>query len=122
MKNSGLSNRFSNREVWMFWHTCMWCGKGGFDSLHHIISPSSQHYHKGKFNSSILNSSPMHNCECHLDNPHLHKLKYERLLLEKTFKALANINYGLTSNDREFYRIYHATHYRGDKVGRGLWN
>jgi len=114
MKNSGLQNRFSPNDtyVWMFWYKCMWCGENKWDCLHHIISPSSLDHRLGEFNSSILNSSPMHNRKCHIDNGLLHHRDIEIKLLEKTMTALKYDGYILTNLDRAFTEAYWDTHFK----------
>lgn len=114
MKKTGLQYRFCkmDTEVWMFWHKCMWCGKNRWDCLHHIISPSSMGHHPGEFNTSILNSSPMHNNGCHIDNGELHHREMEIKLLEKTMTALSYLRYDLTETDREFINIYNDSHFK----------
>lgn len=66
----------------------------------------------GDFNESILNSSPMHNHGCHLDNPELHKRETEIKLLEKTMTVLIHKEYKLTKKDKSFQMAYWDTHYR----------
>ena len=114
MKNTGLKYRFAplEKEVWMFWHRCMWCGENKWDCLHHIISPSSMGHQPGEFNASILNSSPMHNHKCHLDNGKLHHRDTEIKLLEKTMTVLIHKEYKLTDLDREFIDAYRESHYK----------
>ena len=114
MKQTGLQYRFApmDTDVWMFWHRCMWCGQNRWDCLHHIISPSSMDHKHGDFNTSILNSSPMHNHGCHLDNGKLHHRETEILLLEKTMTALAYKHYRLTDLDKLFKETYHDTHFK----------
>jgi len=114
MKKSGLQYRFSeiDKEVWMFWYRCMWCGKNQWDCLHHIISPSSMDHKHGDFNASILNSSAMHNNRCHLDNGELHHRDVEIKLLKKTLKMLMIKGYKLTETDKEFQKVYWDTHFK----------
>ena len=114
MKQSGLQYRFaeSDKEVWMFWYRCMWCGKNRWDCLHHIISPSSMGHTHGDFNTSILNSSAMHNCGCHLDNGELHHRETEIKLLEKTLTMLKFKKYKLTDLDKQFQKVYWETHFK----------
>ena len=113
MKNTGLQYRFNphDKEVWMFWHRCMWCGQNRWDCLHHIISPSSRGHHKGEYNTSIFNSSPMHNHGCHLDNGKLHHREVEIKLLRKTMQAIKMQGYKLNDLDREFFQVYEESHY-----------
>ena len=114
MKNNGLQNRFAKGDtlVWMFWYQCMWCGENRWDCLHHIISSSSRDHQHGTFNESILNSSPMHNEKCHINNGELHHREVEIKLLEKTMTALAYDDYILTNLDREFITAYWDTHFK----------
>lgn len=109
MKNKGLKNRFNPEEVksaWCFWYKCLWCGMSGADSLHHIKSPSSQDYVEGDFNSSVLNSFPIHNEKCHLYNPKLHKLENERKMILKVLKILLRNDYSLKEKDIIFIKKY----------------
>lgn len=101
-----------DKEVWLFHHKCMWCGRNKWDCLHHIISPSSHEHKHGEFNTSILNSSPMHNYGCHLNNGELHHRKVEIKLLEKTMTTLAYKHYEMTDLDRQFQTTYWETHYK----------
>lgn len=114
IKRSGLQYRFSpiDTEIWLFHHKCMWCGRNRWDCLHHIISPSSMDHKHGDFNTSILNSSPMHNHGCHLDNGELHHQAVEIKLLEKTMTTLAYSHYHLNDIDKQFIEIYWDTHYK----------
>lgn len=114
MKKKGLQYRFNpiDKEAWMFWRKCMWCGQNDWDCLHHIISPSSMNHKHGKFNESIFNSSPMHNSGCHLDNGRLHHGDVEIKLLDKTMQALKIQGYELTENDQEFFDAYHESHFK----------
>lgn len=108
MKNRGLKNRFGNdvRIAWTSWYKCLWCGKSGADCLHHIKSPSSRDYKKGKFNRSALNSCPLHNHSCHLYNPELHKPETEEKLLLKVFDVLGKNGYKLKEIDEDFIKNY----------------
>ena len=114
MKQNGLQYRFCpiDKEVWIFWHRCMWCGKNQWDCLHHIISPSSFDHKHGDFNTSILNSSPMHNNGCHLDNSELHKRRVEIKLLKKTMTVLIHKEYVPTDLDNKFMIAYWDTHFK----------
>jgi hypothetical protein len=109
MKNNGLRNRFDEDEIrsaWAFNYRCFWCDKSGFDCFHHIISPSSDRYIDGDFNSSILNSFPIHNFGCHLYNPRLHKRNQESRMLRKTIKYLFSQGYELKDIDKKFISVY----------------
>ena len=66
----------------------------------------------GEFNTSILNSSPMHNHGCHLDNGKLHHRETEIKLLQKTMTAISLQEYELTDLDREFIETYRDSHYQ----------
>ena len=109
MKNSGLKNRFSQktRYVWLYYYSCMICGENRIDALHHIISPSCRHYVKGKHNESVLNSCPIHNFSCHLDNEaYLFKDETISYLLNKVYVAVEELGYCLDENDKQFLEIY----------------
>ena len=119
MKRSGLRFRFDPLDilVWEFWHQCMWCGQNKWDCLHHIISPSSYGHRNTEANASILNSSPMHNHGCHLDNGRLHWRDMEIKLLQKTYDALTKRQgYRLKEIDREFIDTYMDSHYKQIKI------
>lgn len=108
MKKSGLKNRFPDwvRNVWQFdWFSCMVCHKNQWSALHHIISPSSRHYKAGEHNTSILNSCPIHNFGCHIDNEAWLN-KNVPLLLQRTKDALDQLGYEWNENDKKFARIY----------------
>jgi len=109
MKNRGLGNRFNQDElkiVWSHWHWCLWCGRAGADSFHHIISPSSPRFKEGEFNQSILNACPIHNFSCHLYNSELHKEKSERYLLQKVISFLLANHYVFKDIDVQFFKAY----------------
>ncbi len=109
MRRSGLQNRFDREELnatWTFFHRCLWCDKSGFDSFHHIKSPSSQDYRNGEFNESMLNSCPIHNFGCHLYNGQLHHLSVEKRLLRKVADALVKEGYKLKQKDNDFLNVY----------------
>lgn len=109
MKKSGLQNRFNQEElnrVWGFHFSCLWCGKSHPDCFHHIKSLSSQDYQKGYFNRSVLNSCPINNFDCHLNNGELHKLENEKMLLGKVKDCLLKSDYQLKQIDRIFMKTY----------------
>ena len=109
MKNNGLSNRFSQetRAEWIYWYACNICGMNQYDALHHIICPSVRFYIKGKHNTSILNSCPIHNQKCHIGNEaHLYNDDTVKQLLQKTLTALLQMDYKLKPIDREYMTIY----------------
>jgi len=109
MKNRGLSNRFNQNELqsaWAFHYRCMWCEKENADCFHHIKSPSSSDYKKGKFNTSILNSFPINNFGCHLFGSMLHKPENEKKMLNKTLDALRRNGYRLIEKDKAFMKVY----------------
>lgn len=101
-----LQNRFNDkvRAAWVFWNKCMVCGENNWDSLHHIISPTSENYIKGKHNESAYNSCPIHNFKCHLYNEEIKKRESE--LLIKTFQALESEEYKPTELDKRFLNKY----------------
>ena len=110
----GLNHRFKKDETfeWLFWQRCMWCGENKWDALHHIISPSSRGYHKVDCNKSILNSCPIHNNKCHLNNSQLHQRENEIELFQKTFQALSSLGYKLKEIDEQFMETYWESHYK----------
>jgi len=118
IKNKGLKHRFDKNETfeWLFWLRCLWCGDNRWDALHHIISPSSFGYHGGECNKSILNSCPIHNQSCHLDNGELHKEENEIELLQRVITIMSNNNYVLKNIDKEFIKTYFDTHYQYIKM------
>ncbi len=101
-----LKNRFPQEVFaeWVFHYTCWICGQNTADALHHIISPSSEHFVGGDYNKSVLNSAPICNHKCHLYNPNLHKMTKE--LLKKTYEELQRNGYKLKDIDIEFLRVY----------------
>lgn len=109
MWSSGLKNRFKDidRQIWQGWHACLFCGRNGWDALHHIISPSSGFYVAGDHNRSILNSCPIHNYPCHVGNEGtLFQEETTKDLLQKTYEALEWQDYLLNANDKQFLNIY----------------
>ena len=106
-----LKDRFPEKvkQYWIGWYRCIECGKNHTDALHHIISPSSIDYIKGKHNESILNSCPINNHECHLYKP-LHSFKKQKELLNKVKDILDQRNYQYDLIDYQFiikYRKYY---------------
>jgi len=109
MKNRGLKHRFNKDElksVWCFKYHCLWCLEAGFDCFHHIMSSSSPRFIDGNFNSSILNAYPIHNNNCHLYNPELHKPENEKAMLKRVLDILRKEGYKLKPIDIEFMRNY----------------
>lgn len=108
MKNSKLQNRFPKEVFWEWedYYKCHWCGESGADSLHHIIAPTSSCYVEGNHNTSIYNSSPIHNFKCHLYNSELNKKETISELLIKTFEALDVMGYEPKKVDYQFIKIY----------------
>lgn len=129
MKQSGLSNRFSQetRHVWDYWFSCMICGMNQQDALHHIISPSSSHYVAGKHNESVLNSCPIHNMlhpnassmekegqsgfgitrTCHVGNEtYLYDEQNIYMILWKVRDALKEMDYQWKPIDEQFLKVY----------------
>lgn len=111
---TGLNYRFDTDDTfqWLFWQRCLWCGENRWDSLHHIISPSSYEHKDERCNMSILNSCPIHNEKCHLRNGQLHKRENEIELLEKVITILANNNYKLKDIDKKFIKTYQESHFK----------
>lgn len=108
-----MKNRFKkeDRELWWDWNECYVCGENRWDALHHIIAQSSKRWKKGKFNSSILNSAPIHNEKCHLYNSDLHKKENEKEFLQRTYNYLVEEQgYTLKEKDKKFLNKY-SEHY-----------
>ena len=104
-----LSNRFNQEDlerIWAFEYKCFWCNQSGADAFHHILSPSSIDYQKGKFNKSVLNACPLHNFKCHIGNGLLHRRENEGKLLKKVLGFLVKSDYEFQNIDREFYQVY----------------
>lgn len=104
-----LKHRFNKdvlRGAWKDYQICNWCDTWGANCFHHIISPSSLRYKAGSHNSSIFNSSPLHNHKCHLYNGKLHHEGSEGMLLIKTMHYLMSHGYKPNAKDAEFYMIY----------------
>jgi len=94
-----LKNSFSpeTREIWIWWYSCFYCGKNQWDCLHHIL---------GRASSSILNSAPLHNDVCHLNNGKLATFDIRKKLLKKTLEFLKKNKYVLTDDDIQFMQQY----------------
>ena len=123
----GLQNRFPEdlKYEWHFWHDCMFCGKNGWDALHHIISPPCHEYIAGGHNKSILNSCPIHNFRsddkavqnCHIGNENeLHK-QIPRLLEKTLYALIYDQNYTLKNIDKKFLSVYSEIYDR--RIGKG---
>lgn len=109
MKKTGLRNRFSNetRHVWLYWHSCMICGRNQQDVLHHIMSPSTMLFVDGEHNTSVFNSCPIHNYGCHIGNEaYLNSEVGVKTLLRKTAEALIEMDYRANETDRIFIHTY----------------
>ena len=111
----GHSNRFSPK-VEQFWKSLGWweclsnwngkfCRKNHADCLHHIISPQSSGYIKGKHNESIYNSAPVNNWDCHIHKS-MHIEKNERELLKEVKRILDLNGYEPDDNDKKFLEVY----------------
>lgn len=90
---------------WIYWHSCLICGKNKWDALHHVVSPSIQGYKEGKHNESILNSCPIHNFGCHIGNE-AHLSKFVGTILQNVLNTLDEMGYALGENDKEFLKVY----------------
>ena len=117
-----LANRFppAVKEFWIGHYTCLWCGKNTADALHHCQSPSSQHYQKGDFNKSILNSVPICNHGCHLYNGKLHQPEEERRLLRRVLEILVMKGYEFQPTDFKFYDIYKGLYTKDNAKRQGI--
>lgn len=103
-----LKNRFPE-EVLSFWNGWSFdlfeLGHRRSDSLHHIISPSSQRYKEGEFNESIFNSCPIDNLKNHIGNA-MHTIEKEDLLLERVMTVLVDRDWKLKQVDKNFIKTY----------------
>src|SRR3990172_7761007 len=82
------------RELFQWNYECFVCGRNGQDVLHHIL---------GRESNSPLNSCPVHNFSCHLENSgQLNTDKMKGKLLRKTRQFLVDNNYKLTKDDLNF--------------------
>lgn len=110
MKNRGLQNRFSDkiRSAWVGWYECLFCGKNNADALHHILSPSTSFYIHGKHNTSIFNSCPIANLECHIGNEAKLFTKKQIVRLLKEVRAIVKVElcYTLVDVDIQFLKVY----------------
>ena len=109
MRKSGLKNRFSKDELMTAWasvYTCLWCGKAHANCFHHIKSPGSQRFVRGRFNQSMMNACPINNFECHIGNGELHKPENEKMLAQKVLKILLKDGYELKKIDKQFVENY----------------
>ena len=109
MKNRGLKHRFDKDELqsaWAFHFTCFYCGKSHADCFHHIMSPSSQRFIDGDFNSSILNSCPVNNQFCHIHKGELHSEMIEKTFARKVINTLIESGYKMNEKDFVFYNKY----------------
>lgn len=102
-----LSNRFPSKvkEFWIGWYVCLSCMRSHSNCLHHIMSPSSIDYVKGKHNESIYNSCPLNNEECHLYKP-LHNFNKQKELLLKVKSIIDISDYKIDDNDKKFLEVY----------------
>jgi hypothetical protein len=69
------------------------------------MSPSSIRFKDGEFNTSMLNSCPLNNFDCHL-NQNLHSEEIEKLLAQRVITSLLKSGYEMTEKDVEFYKQY----------------
>ena len=107
MKNKGLKNNFNQHEL-NFWfesnRECWVCGKSHWDCFHHIMG-------RGGFGdgceSSILNSAPLNNFQCHLAvHGELRQEENCKILLQKTMKYLLSKGYKFDEVDKKFIDKY----------------
>lgn len=102
-----LQNRFPSEvfEWWTGFYTCLMCGRSHANTLHHIISPTSNSYVKGNHNRSIYNSCPVNNNDCHLYKP-LHNFAKEKELLLKVKDVIDRAKYKPNETDNQFLKVY----------------
>lgn len=120
-----LQNRFPPKieQFWNGWHECLcptlihkdtgrveYCEQNHWDAIHHIISPTAYNdYVPGKHNTSVFNSAPVNNENCHLYKP-LQNRETQTALLNKVYlivmEKVDNGEYRLTKVDYDFLRVY----------------
>jgi len=92
-----LKNDFDREELkkwYLYNYKCWWCGRNTRDAMHHIT---------GRDSNSILNSAPLCNFTCHINQHGLLRLEENMIfLLKKTVKYLLDQNYEFNEIDREF--------------------
>ncbi len=66
----------------------------------HIISPTVRYYKTGKFNESIFNISSIYN------EGFLHKDENIKMLLNKVYDTLVDMEYVFKPIDKEFIKQY----------------
>lgn len=105
-----MKNNF-DKSVFFFWmdnRECWVCGQEvvsdtskmfgeRVDALHHIL---------GRCSNSILNSAPIHNFSCHLDNGNINKSKNVKNFLNKTLTYVISNGYKFKKKDRNFLEKY----------------
>lgn len=102
-----MRNNF-DKSVFFFWMDnteCWVCGQQyapegskmpgeQIDALHHCL---------GRISNSILNSAPIHNFACHLDNGLINHRENVKKFLKKTYNYVIGAGYKLKKKDIEFY-------------------
>jgi hypothetical protein len=97
--NQKIFDKDTMVSLWSDNYECWFCEGNRPDSIHHII-PRSDTF----CSNSPLNSAPMCNYPCHLNNHGLITTeKWKAKLLQKTIRYLLKQNYALTQQDLEFY-------------------
>ena len=90
-----MTNDFTQETRELFiWNTlCWYCKRNHANCLHHIL---------GRISNSPLNSAPLNNFECHINNGKLATDKLRSEMLVKTLMFLKTIDYQFTPEDIEF--------------------
>lgn len=91
-------NRDVMVSIWIDNYTCWYCNQSGADALHHIIPRSDP-----DCSTSPLNSAPLHNYPCHINNHgKITNKDWKSKFLKRTIKYLLRTEYKLTQEDKSF--------------------
>lgn len=90
------------------WYKCLYCGRSHANCLHHNFGRGGKSPDKRRSHASILNSVPLNNNDCHINN---HTEVTRNLeLLEKVFRiierAVRTQEYQYRIEDYNFYSEY----------------
>lgn len=107
-----MRNDFNQKDklIWSENYECWECGQNHWDCLHHIMGRGGP---AGFCESSIYNSAPLNNENCHLPIHGRLMKDFSRMkLLVKTKKYLDFVGYKPTTKDYQFldkYRKYYGS-------------
>jgi len=97
-----MSNKFDREKLQRYYidnHECWFCGGNQPDCIHHCIPRSDT----ANCSNSILNTAPLCNYPCHLNNHGLLTTdEWKAKLLQKTIRYLLAQKYELTEEDKTF--------------------